>query len=269
MKKIRSKKTFNQRLKELVEYRELVYFFAWKDIKVKYKQAVLGFLWVIIQPILLMLVFTLFSKAVSIDTNGIPYPVFAFTGIIFWNIFASGVNASGNSIVMNANIIKKIFFPKLILPVSSIVVSLFDFTISFFVLIAMLFYFRVEIVFVNFFLFFPAVILIVITSLGVGLFLSALNVKYRDFKYIIPFFIQLLFFASPVIYPAISISNPFLSFIYNLNPMIASMEIVRTACFNMKLEIISIIPGIISSFIILIVGTIVFFKMEREFADIV
>jgi lipopolysaccharide transport system permease protein len=266
---ITNRKSVSQKIREVLEFRELLYFFAWKDIRVKYKQAVLGFLWAILQPLLLMLVFTMLASAISLNSGTIPYPIFAFSGIIFWNIFASGVQTAGNSIVTNAHIIKKIFFPKLILPVSAVLVSIFDFLIAFLVLVAMMFYYSSEIQMrYRMFYLIPALLMVMLASFGTGTLLSAFNVKYRDFKYIIPFVIQLGFFASPVIYPSLTISNPLLALLYNANPFVGIMALVRFACFNMPFEISQIFPGLITAIVVFVVGIVVFFRMERNFADI-
>lgn len=266
---ITTHKAFGVKIREIVEFRELLYFFAWKDIRVKYKQAVLGFLWAIIQPFLLMLVFTMLAQAVNLGAGLIPYPVFAFSGIIFWNVFANGVQTAGNAIVSNAHIIKKIFFPKLLLPISAVLVSLFDFFIAFLVLLALMFYYDIDVHFGNLLLYlFSALLLVVVTTTGTGILLSAFNVKYRDFKYIIPFVIQLGFFASPVIYPSLVITNPILSLLYNMNPFVGVMALVRFACFNTPFEISHVLPGVCTAIALFIVGLGVFFKMEKSFADI-
>jgi len=266
---ISSYNSLKKRLKEIAQFKELLYFFAWKDIRVKYKQAFLGFAWAVLQPFLLMLVFTMLAKAISLKTENIPYPVYAFAGIIFWNIFATSVQSAGNAVVSNAHIIKKIFFPKLFLPISSVIVSIFDFLVALLVLFALIiYYYPITSISWNALYLIPALVLVAITSIGAGVFFSALNVKYRDFKYIIPFIIQLGFFASPIIYQPLSFDNDIANFFYNTNPFVASMALIRYACFNISFSTEILIPGIVSSIFILIIGFFVFFKMEKNFADI-
>lgn len=266
---ITSKRNIKRGLFELFQYKELLYSFVWKDIKIKYKQALLGFLWVILQPLIMMLIFTLFAKAVKIDSGGIPYPVFAFSGLIFWNIFASGVQSAGNSIVVNANIIKKIYFPRLIMPIASILVSLFDFVIAFVFLIGLLIYFGIPFDFLNIFCFIPiALIIAIIYSLGAGIWLASLNVKYRDFKYVIPFLIQLLFFASPVVYPSCLITNPLIKSFYYFNPYAGLLDIVRHAFFNSPIDFFNILISAFVALCILVIASFVFFRNENKFADI-
>lgn len=266
---ISSKRNFKRELVELFKYRELLYFFAWKDVKIKYKQALLGFLWVILQPLLMMLIFTFFAQAVKINSGIIPYPVFAFSGLIFWNIFASGVQSAGNSVVTNANVIKKIFFPRLIMPISSILVSLFDFLIAFIFLIGLLLYFKQTIYFFNIFCFIPlALIIAIVYSLGAGIWLASLNVKYRDFKYVIPFLVQLLFFASPVVYPSSLITNPLIKSFYYINPYSGVLDLVRHAFFNTPIDFINVLISSITALFIFIIAFFVFTRNENKFADI-
>jgi len=193
---------FSLGLKELWQYRELFYFFTWRDIKVKYKQTYLGILWALLQPLGMMLIFTfLFSKTWKIDTTPVQYPIFVLAGLIIWNLFSTSVSHAGESMIKNANIISKIYFPRLIIPCSSILVALFDF------LMGLLIFFVFCIIYkqpVNWsaLIYFPAgILLVLLAAFGTGTFLAALNVKYRDFRYTIPFFLQFFFFAYQVIFP--------------------------------------------------------------------
>ncbi len=195
---------FSLGLKELWQYRELFYFFTWRDIKVKYKQTYLGIIWALLQPLGMMVIFTfLFSKTLKIDSGNIPYPIFVLSGLILWNLFSSSVSHAGESMIQHSNIIKKIYFPRLIIPGSSILVAFFDFLMGLLIFLVLCIYFKQPISWQAIF-FFPAGILIVLfASFGVGTFLAALNVKFRDFRYTIPFLLQVLFFASQIIYPIV------------------------------------------------------------------
>ena len=196
---------------ELWEYRELFYFFAWRDIKIKYKQTVLGFLWAILQPLAMMLIFTFFfGRALKIPSQHLPYPVFVFSGLLLWNLFAAGLTSASNSMINNANIIKKIYFPRLVIPVSAIFVAVFDFLMSFLLFLILLIYYRQHVSLHALWCWPLAILIGIVSTLGPGSLLSALNVKYRDFRYVIPFVVQVLFFLTPVIYPVSFLSYPIL-----------------------------------------------------------
>jgi lipopolysaccharide transport system permease protein len=267
---IKPAKVFLFNFKELVEYKELLYFLTWKDIKIKYKQAILGFTWALIQPALMMFVFIVFRKVVFIWTGNsdIPYPLFVLSGILFWNLFSTGILQSSNSIVSNAHIIKKIYFPRIFFPISAIMISLFDFLMGLVVYIpVMIFYDYYPSAWTI--LTFPlAIILTIIVSIGIGSYFSALNVKYRDIKYVIPFFTQLLFFISPVFYSHSFITNKFLQYFYYLNPVTGILELVRFGLFNTSINIQGIIISTITALISFILGIIYFRKFENTFADI-
>src|SRR5215216_2868024 len=207
-------------LKELWEFRELFYFFTWRDIKVKYKQTVLGFAWAVLQPLLMMVIFSVFfGKALNVPSDNIPYPVFVYSGLLLWNIFATGITGAGNSMVTNANIIKKIYFPRLIIPASAILVSLFDFIFAFLIFIGILFYYHLPVNVLKLMLFMPAgLIITTISTFGLGTLLAALNIKYRDFRYVIPFMVQALLFLTPVIYPPTIFSHDWMKYIIAINP---------------------------------------------------
>jgi lipopolysaccharide transport system permease protein len=257
-------------LRELWEHRELFYFFTLRDIKVKYKQTVLGVLWAVLQPLILALLFSFFlGRAISSYTNlSLPYEIFALSGLVIWNIFASGLNNAGNSMVNNANIIKKIYFPRLIIPLSAILVGLFDFIMAFLVFLFYCYFKDVDLSPRAWVCFPLAVLLTCIATFGTGSLLAALNVKYRDFRYIIPFLIQLLLFLTPVIYPLNITANPILVRIMALNPMTAPIDIFRAgfegSTLNTELDVLSVI----SSLIFLVIGFIYFRKTEAYFADL-
>lgn len=256
---------------ELWHYRELFYFFTWRDIKVKYKQTVLGFLWAILQPLLMTLLFT-FSLGRIISENtalNIPYPLFAMSGLLVWNIFSTGLSNAGNSMVSNANIIKKIYFPRLIIPMSAVLVSLFDFFMAFIIFIGMLFFYQTRVSISNFVLFIPiSLIITCIATFGIGSWLAALNIKYRDFRYVIPFMIQGLLFVTPIIYPLSLIDNVGFKYILAINPMYAAVEFFRYSISMQSFDTHLIAISVTSAFIFFVVGLFYFRKTESYFADL-
>lgn len=267
---IKPKSKFSLGLKELWEFRELFYFFTWRDVKVKYKQTVLGFLWAVFQPAIMTALFTLgFGKLVTNSSNlQLPYPIFALSGFLLWNIFSSGLSNAGNSMVNNSNIIKKIYFPRLIIPISSILVSVIDFLMAFIVFIPVMFYFNVSFN-LSAILFIPlSLLLAVIATFGLGVFLASVSIKYRDFRYILPFFIQALLFATPVIYPIKINDNKWFQLILQLNPMNAPIELFRASFNNHSINTQTISLSILVSFLLFVFGVIYFRKTERYFADL-
>ncbi len=255
-------------LRELVHYHELLYFFVWRDVKIRYKQTALGFLWAIIQPVFMMVVFTLFFGGLAkMPSDGVPYPLFNFAALIPWTLFAEGLTRSTTSMVSNANIMTKVYFPRLIMPISGILSPLVDFAIAFVILILMMAYYgfvpTIAIILLPGF-----ILLAIMTSLAVGLWLSALNVKYRDFQYTIPFLIQLWLFASPVVYPS-SLLPEQLQLIYGLNPMAGVIEGFRWALLGTNPPESMIFVSVIVVIFLLIGGLFYFKRMEQYFADIV
>jgi len=256
--------------KELWEYRELAYFFAWREIKVRYKQTLIGSTWAVFQPLMTTLIFTLFfGKYAKIPSDGIPYSLFVYTGLLFWNYFSFGLSHASDSMISNANVIQKIYFPRLIIPVSSSLVGIIDFAVSAaFLGILLLFHHRAP----NILALAVVPLLVFITffcSVGLGSFCAALNVKYRDVRYVIPFFIQMFLFVTPVIYPT-SILPKNYSWLIGLNPMAGVIEaaryyILRTPTLNMNVLLFSLL----SSIAIFIVGIMYFRKTEKYFADII
>ncbi len=255
--------------KELSEYRDLFYFLVARDIKVRYKQTVLGGLWAIIQPFFSMIVFTLFfGRLAKIPSDGIPYPVFNFSAMVAWTYFANAVTNSGNSLITNTNLISKVYFPRLIAPLTPVLAGLLDFSIAFIVLILMMFYFRI---YPNIMiLYLPLlVILMMLTASGVGMLLAALNAKYRDIRYMIPFLVQLWLFASPVVYPASMLPEKY-RLVYALNPMVGVIEgfrsvLLGTIAFPKQILLISTLVSVI----LFIAGMFYFKQTERYFADII
>ena len=267
---IKPQSKFSLGLRELWEYRELFYFFTLRDIKVKYKQTVLGFLWAVLQPLIMAFLFSFFlGKAISNYTAlSLPYEVFALSGLVIWGIFSSGLNNAGNSMVSNANIIKKIYFPRLIIPISSVLVGLFDFLMAFVVFIIYCFFKDIHFSWYAFIYFPLAVILTCIATFGAGSLLAALNVKYRDFRYIIPFLVQLLLFLTPVIYPVSITNNVYLNWVLAINPMTAPLDIFRASITGESLSLAHDSISILSSLIILVTGLVYFRKTEAYFADL-
>lgn len=264
---IRPKGKLKIGFKELWEYRELFMFFTWRDIKVKYKQTSLGVLWVILQPLIMTLLFSVFFKSLNKNTSSIPYPVFVLSGLVIWTMFSSAIMNAGNSMVSNANIIKKIYFPRLIIPVSSILTSLFDMLFGIIILVGAIFYYHVSLKY-SFIWMWPLAILVSgFSALGLGTFLAALNVKYRDFRYIIPFLIQAMLFLSPVIYSE-QTGNALLNFLLQLNPVSAGIELFRASFFNYEPHWNTISISLCSNFILLFLGIFYFRKTESYFADI-
>lgn len=264
------KRQFSLDLKELWAYRELFYIFTLRDIKVKYKQTVLGFLWALLQPLLLALCFNFFlGKAISNTSHlNMSYGLFAFSGLVLWGIFSTGLNNAGNSMVANANIIKKIYFPRLIIPVSAVCVGLFDFAMAFSVFLLYCLFNAVPLSAHAFWLIPLSVLLSAMATLGAGALLAALNVKYRDFRYIIPFLVQFVLFLSPVIYPLTITENPLLQNLLALNPMTAPLELFRASFSNSPLNVQAIMISAVSSLFFFVLGIVYFKKTEAYFADL-
>lgn len=258
-------------LPELWSYRELFYFFTWRDIKVKYKQTFLGFLWAILQPLMMMGLFTLlFSKLLRFPPTGISYPIYALSGLLIWNIFSSGLTNAADSMVSHGHMIKKIYFPRLIIPVSALLVALFDFLMAFIVFLILLPFFE-SIPSWPFMIFCTliALSLVFLVTVGAGCLFAALNVLYRDFRYLIPFGIQLLFFLNPVIYSRDFFSHPLLNAFFDFNPIAAAMDVLRTGITGGELDGMALVTAYLSAGIIFIIGIWVFRKMESHFADLV
>jgi lipopolysaccharide transport system permease protein len=260
---------FSLGIKELWQYRELFYFFTWRDIKVKYKQTYLGILWALLQPLGMMVIFTfLFSKTWKIDTGEIRYPIFVLAGLILWNLFNASVSHAGESMIQHANIIKKIYFPRLIIPCSSILTAFFDFLMGFIIFIIFCFIFQQPLSWKAIFYFPAGIILIVLAAFGLGIFLAALNVKYRDFRYTIPFLLQLLFFGSQIIYPLQSIAIPWLKYVLSINPINASIELFRAPLSDNPVDMTVVTIGFLSTLFLILLGLYYFRKTEYFFADI-
>ncbi|MCP4680997.1 MAG: ABC transporter permease [Desulfobacterales bacterium] len=256
-------------LKQIRQYRELFYFLTKRDIKVRYKQTVLGGLWAVIQPVFTMIVFTLFfGRLAKIPSDGIPYPIFVYAGLLPWTYFSNALSASGNSLVGNANLITKVYFPRLIVPASASLAGLLDFFIAMLVLGVLMIYYQF-VPGLGLLLFPVLVVLTFMCAVGVGLWLSALNVQYRDIRYVIPFLIQIWMFVSPVIYPVSMIKEKY-QWLLALNPMGGVIRAYRASVLGHQ-AIDWLLLGISTAIILVIFisGLFYFRRMERYFADIV
>ena len=256
-------------LKELWEYRELLYFLTWRDIKVRYKQTVLGAAWAIIQPFFMMVVFSLFfGYLAKVPSDGIPYPIFAYCALLPWQLFAHALTESSNSLVANERLITKVYFPRLVVPISAVLGGLLDFAIAFVILLLMMAYYGVRPTWAIVTL--PAFLLLaMLTALGVGLWLSALNVKYRDVRYTISFVIQFWLFATPVAYSS-SIVPARWRALYGLNPMAGVVEGFRWALLGKSEGPGALLAVSVAVVILILIGGLYYFRrMEAEFADVV
>lgn len=267
---IKPKSKFSFGFKEILSYWELLYFFTWREIKVKYKQTVLGFLWVILQPALMTLVFTFFlgSAITNMTKLNIPYPLFALSGMVIWSFFSSGLSNAANSMVNNSNIIKKVYFPRLIIPFSAILSSSIDFMISLGLLFAALLYFGAPVNWLHL-LYLPlALIMISFATLGIGMFLAALNIKYRDVRYMLPFFIQGMLFISPIMFPVSISNNAIATTILQFNPVAGALELIRSIFGNYELNWMTVGYSSISTLVFFLIGLYYFRKTEAYFADL-
>jgi len=257
------------KLRDLWEYRELLYFLVWRDIKVRYKQTVLGMSWAVIQPFFTMVVFSVFfGYLAKVPSDHIPYPLFSFAALVPWTFFASGLNQSSNSLVGSGTLISKVYFPRLIIPLASVFSGIVDFLVAFVVLLLMMFYYgyapTINVVWLPLFL-----LLALVSSLGVGLWFSALNVNYRDVRYIVPFITQFWLLATPIAYSTSLLHEPWRT-IYGLNPMVGVVEGFRWALLGTNTA-----PGPIvavsaaAAVVILVSGAFYFRRMEKTFADVV
>lgn len=255
------------RMREFWAYRELLYFLVWRDMKVRYKRTALGASWAIIQPFFTMVVFTLFfGKLAKISSDGVPYPVFSYAALVPWTFFSNGLTLSSQSLVNNSGLVRKVYFPRMIIPVSSVLAGLVDFAIAFVVLVAMMIYYGLmpswHIVFVPLYC-----ALALVSAVGVGLWLSAINVNYRDVRYAVPFLVQFWMFATPIAYPSSLLSEPWRT-LYGANPMVGVIEGMRWALLGTNTQ-----PGAITlvscaaSAVFVVTGAFYFRRMEKTFAD--
>lgn len=267
---IKPKKVLNlEDIKEIWRYKELLYFFTWRDFKVRYKQTTIGVLWAIFQPFMTMIVFSIFfGKLLEISSDGIPYPIFVYTGLIFWTFFSSALSETSNILISNQAIITKVYFPRLILPLSAVATRLIDFAIASTVLVGIMVYYDYTPLLVGLLIFPILIVITFMAAVGGGLFLAAINVKYRDVRYVLPFFIQILLFITPVIYPA-SIVGKY-SWILAMNPMMGVIQTARAGLLGTApINWVLLTGSFAACTIVLIIGVIYFKKVERYFADII
>ena len=257
------------KLGELWRYRELLYFFVWRDLKVRYKQTVLGAAWAILQPFLTMVVFSIFfGRLAEVPSDDLPYPVFAYSALVPWTFFANGLTQAANSVVSNAGMVKKIYFPRLTLPVATVMAGVVDFALALVVLIGMMFFY--QIVPTGNIVWLPLLLLLaLVTSLGASLWFAALNVRFRDVRYIVPFLVQFWLFMTPIAYPSSLVPEQW-RLIYSLNPMVGVVEGFRWALLGSDTTPgpIMIVSSLVALFLLL-GGTIYFRQLEKSFADIV
>jgi homopolymeric O-antigen transport system permease protein len=255
-------------LKDIWAYRELLFFLTWRDVKVRYKQTLLGAAWAILQPLFMMIIFTIFfGRLAGVDTHGIPYPIFSLGALVPWTFFANTITASGNSLVGSAHLITKVYFPRLIVPAAAMTAGLVDFVLAFVLLVVMMIYYRVPVTAQVLFL--PVLVLLTaLFGLGVGTWMSALNVKYRDVRFALPFLIQLWLFVSSVIVPSTAIPAKY-RWILLFNPMSGIIEGYRAALFGTPFDWPAIGAAAILTILMLFYSVYSFGKAERSFADII
>jgi len=262
-------------LREIWAYRELLYFLVWRDVKVRYKQTILGAAWAILQPLLTMVVFTVFFGGLAkVGSDGLPYPIFSFAGLLPWTFFAQGLTQSSGSIISDSTLITKVFFPRLVIPIASVLAPIVDFVVAFTVLLGMMAWYRIwpsaAILWLP-----PLLLLATVTALGVGLWLSALSVEYRDVRFVVPFFVQIWLFVTPVIYPASKVTAKLEQlglpgWLYGLNPMAGVVEGFRWALLGTgTLRGSVLLASAVVAGLLLVSGAFYFRRMERSFADVV
>ncbi len=255
-------------LRDLWRYRELLYFLTWRDVKVRYKQTVLGAAWAILQPVLTMIIFSIiFGQLAKLPSEGIPYPIFTYTALLPWQLFAFALTNSSNSLVGSQNLVSKVYFPRLVIPIASVLPGMVDFAISFVVLIGMMFYFQIPLTVRVLVL--PAFLLLaLLTALGIGLWLSALNVEYRDIRYVVPFLTLFWQYATPVAYSSSLIPERW-RLLYGLNPMTGVVEGFRWALLG-KGDVGGLLwISLVIILVLVATGLFYFKRMEASFADVI
>ncbi len=256
-------------LRELWAFRELLYFLTWRDIKVRYKQTALGASWAIIQPLLTMVVFSLFfGQLAKVPSDGVPYPLFSFAALVPWTFFANGLTQSANSVVASQQLVTKIYFPRLAIPIATVLSGVIDFVIAFVVLLGMMAYYGAPLSARALWIV-PLLLLAFVASLGVGLWLAALNVQYRDVRYAVPFLTQLWLFATPIAYPSSLLSEPWRT-VYGLNPMVGVVEGYRWALLGAGAAPgRTVLVSCAAALAVLVGGVLYFRRMEQTFADVI
>jgi lipopolysaccharide transport system permease protein len=256
-------------LSELVEYRELIAFLIWRDIKVRYKQTTLGVLWAWLQPVLTMIVFTVvFGRLARLPSDGLPYPIFTLAALLPWQLFSSAVSGSANSLVGSGSLITKVYFPRLIVPLSSVLATLVDFAVSFVVLLVLMAYYRIaptgHVLYLPLF-----IVLALAASFAAGLWCSALNVRYRDVQYVLPFVLQVWLFVSPVGYSASLVKSPLARVAFGLNPMTGVIQGFRWSLLGAAPPGWLTLPSVVIVGALLVSGLLFFKRMEQSFADVI
>ncbi|HJO29550.1 MAG TPA: ABC transporter permease [Acidobacteriota bacterium] len=256
-------------LRGVWEYRELVWFLIWRDIKVRYKQASLGIAWAVIQPVMTMLVFTLiFGRLAQLPSDGLPYPVFTFTALLPWQLFSGALTGSSNSVVNSASLISKVYFPRLVIPIASVMATLVDFSISFGVLLGLMAWYGISLRLAVVVL--PLLVMLALTiALAVGLWASALNVRYRDVRHVMPFVVQFWLLASPVAYSTSLITTPMWRAVYSLNPMVGVIEGFRWAVLGSTPPSVLVVPSVLVTAVLFAGGLFFFRRTEASFADVI
>jgi lipopolysaccharide transport system permease protein len=255
-------------LRELWSFKELFYFLIWRDVKIRYKQTFLGVLWAVLQPVCSMLLFTMiFGRFAKIPSDGVPYPIFAFAGLLPWLFFANAVTTAGNSVVGSAHLITKIYFPRILIPAATVGAGLVELGIGFLVLLILLLRYGVAVSFLSFIMVPALILLTTILATSVGTWMAALNVKFRDVRFALPFIVQLWFFASPVVYPSSMIKSH--AALFRLNPMVGIIEGLRCALFGRPYDWTSIEVAVLVTAVAFILSTRFFRKMEQNFADVI
>ena len=253
---------------DLWSYRELLYFLVWRDVRVRYKQTVLGAAWAILQPLVTMIIFTyFFGKLARVPTEGIPYPIFFYTGLLLWTYFSNAVMSGANSLIGNTNLITKVYFPRLIIPASAVGAGLVDFAIASFLLIGMLIYYNFPVT-AGYLMLIPLVALTTLFALGMAVWLAALNVRYRDVRYVLPFLIQVWMFLSPIIYPSTLVPEEW-RWIMILNPLTGIIEGFRSSLFGREFHWLALSYSTVLTFLLLVYASYTFRRMERHFAEFI
>lgn len=256
-------------LGDLWHYRELLFFLTWRDVKVRYKQSILGLSWVVIQPVVVMIIFSLiFGQFAHLPSNGIPYPIFTFAALLPWLLFSGSLSRAGSSLVQNSSLITKVYFPRLLVPLAAVLAGLVDFAVSLSVLLVLMIGYRIT----------PgwqllalpaATLLATLAALGFGVWLSALNVQFRDVQFVLPWFVQVLFFLSPIAYSTQLIPGGRAQLLYALNPMVGVIEMFRWSLFGGAPPNQFLVAAIVVTVVVLVTGLFYFRRMERTFADVV
>lgn len=254
--------------KELIEYGELFWVLSFREFQVRYKQTVIGVLWAIIRPVLTMVIFTfLFSKIANISTNGVPYPIFSYSGLVLWTYFSSAVTQASNSMIGNSKLITKVYFPRVIIPASATIVGLIDYVLSFIIVFVLMIFYHYPLTWSL--LLIPVVVFVTwLLSVGVGLWFSALNVKYRDVQYALPFIVQTLMYVTPVIYP-VTLAGKY-QWLLSLNPLSGLIEAHRALILgNVAVNWGLLGTSVLITLVVFITGYLYFKKVEKYFADII